>query len=148
MFQAIKRSWFTITLGPADELEEASDEDEKAEEEEALLASGKGAAWKTRLQAAGLGEAAVEALADSGVESLREIGFLNDGDFESLGFSLDDIACARNAVAEAAAEDANNRPITDWRVFVTAANLKQYISVLEDRGITNFHELSLITDEG
>lgn len=114
-----------------------------------MLVSGKGGhQWKTRLQAAGLGEAAIEALGDSGVDSLREIGFLNDGDFESLGFSLDDIACARGAVAEAAAEDANNRPVTDWRVYVAAANLKPYISVLEGRGIMNHHELSLITDEG
>ena len=139
---AAKRSWFTITLGPTDELEEDSEEDDvhgggdvlsgshRDESHLPPLQSGPGANWRGACFGAGLGEAAVEALEDSGANSLREVGFLSDADLTSLGLSHDDVDVVRQVVSAAAAADAANRPLTDWRLFMVAADLKQYVVVV------------------
>ena len=139
---AAKRSWFTITLGPTDELEEDSGDDEEAggggggdvlsgshwdDSHLPPLQSGPGANWRGACFGAGLGEAAVEALEDSGANSLREVGFLSDADLTSLGLSHDEIDVVRQVVSAAAAADAANRPLTDWRLFMVAADLKQCV---------------------
>jgi len=154
-----KRSWFTITLGPADELEEdedkeddgggfvASDEDNGGlGGDDARLESGPGFDWRGALFGAGLGEPVVEALEESGVESLREVGFLGDADLAALGVSAADVEALRKVVAEAAARDAAKRPLTDWRLFLVSADLKEYVPALEARGVASYHELSLIGD--
>ena len=38
-------------------------------------------------------------------------------------------------------------PTMDWRVFLAAADLNQYVPVLEKRGVRSHYELGLITDE-
>lgn len=143
---AAKRSWFTITLGPTDELEEDSEDDDddqggvgggdvlsgshRDDSHLPQLQSGPGFNWRGACFAAGLGEAAVEALEDSGANSLREVGFLSDADLTSLGLSHDDVGVVRQVVSAAAAADAANRPLTDWRLFMVAADLKQCVVVV------------------
>ena len=148
-----KRSWFTITLGPTDELEETSDNEDGTVGNDGQTSVGGGLSdvrWESALLDAGLTDTDIAAIRDAfaPVERLADLTFISDEDFRSKG-GLDEkgLAALHSAVAIALKAEADANPTMDWRVFLAAADLNQYVPVLEKRGVRSHYELGLITDE-